>query len=302
MYKYSDIVAAIGEDHIVFGDKHTIEFIGVKPIIEATEYDLVWIKPSEKDKLSLIQHTTGRIVVCDQETYSICRNYSDKAYIVVSDPKKAVIQILNTLFISKPSCGTHPSAFVSSDAEIGNDVYIGPRSVIGNCTIGSNTNIEGSVFIYDGTIIGSNVRIQAGAVIGSDGFGHHREADGTLSHFPHIGCVRIMNNVHIGSNVCIDRGVLGETIIGSGTKINSLSYVAHNVVIGRNNFICPSVLFSGSVVTGDNVYIATGANIRNKIVIGDSAMIGMGAVVVKDVLPHTTVIGNPAKQLTKEQN
>lgn len=299
MHKYRDIVAAIGEDHIVFGNKHDIEFSGIKPIREATEYDLVWIKPSEKDKLSLIRQTAGRIVVCDQETYDICCNDSDKTYIVVHDPKKAIIQILDTLFIGKPSWGIHSSALVHPDAEIGNDVYIGPGSVIGNCTIGTNTYIEGGVFIYDGTLVGSNVRIQAGAVIGTDGFGHLREADGTLSHFPHIGKVKIMNNVHIGSNVCIDRGVLGDTIIGSGTKINSLSYVAHNVIIGSNNFICPSVLFSGSVVTGNNVYIATGANIRNKIVIGDSAMIGMGAVVVKDVLPRTTVVGNPAKQLTK---
>jgi UDP-3-O-[3-hydroxymyristoyl] glucosamine N-acyltransferase len=147
--------------------------------------------------------------------------------------------------------------------------------------------------------IHSSVVVGRNTVIGGDGFGYAREIDGTLVKMPHMGNVIIHEDVEIGSNTCIDRAVIGSTIIGAGTKIDNLVHVAHGVKIGRNCLIVAGVVIGGSCEIGDNVYIGIGAMIKNKIRIGNNAVIGMGAVVLKDVPDGVTVVGNPAKPIIK---
>jgi UDP-3-O-[3-hydroxymyristoyl] glucosamine N-acyltransferase len=144
-----------------------------------------------------------------------------------------------------------------------------------------------------------SVQIGKNTVIGGDGFGYARDSDGTLAKMPHKGNVIIYEDVEIGSNACIDRAVVGSTIIGAGTKIDNLVHVAHGVKIGRNCLIVAGAVIGGSCEIGDNVYIGIGAMIKNKIRIGNNAVIGMGAVVLKDVAEGETVVGNPAKPLIK---
>lgn len=154
--------------------------------------------------------------------------------------------------------------------------------------------IHSTAVINDCVVIGKNVCIGAYCSIGFDGFGFDKDESGAYERFPHIGRVIIDDDVEIGSNVCIDRGALSDTIIGKGTKIDNLVHIAHNVKIGKNCHIVALSCVGGSVEIGDNVYVGIGASIRNQKKIGDDAFIGMGAVVVKDVEAGTTVIGNPA--------
>ncbi|GAH23341.1 unnamed protein product, partial [marine sediment metagenome] len=98
---------------------------------------------------------------------------------------------------------------------------------------------------------------------------------------------------------CIDRGTLGDTVIGDGTKIDNLVHVAHNVEIGRNCMIIALTCIGGGVIMEDGVYVGIGGSIRNQIKIGEGAFIGMGAVVLKSVEDNVTVVGNPARKLRR---
>ena len=104
--------------------------------------------------------------------------------------------------------------------------------------------------------------------------------------------------MEIGSNTCIDRGAIGNTEIGSGTKIDNLVHIAHNVVIGVNCLLIANSMIGGSAVVGKNVWIAPSAALKNQVEIGENSLIGMGAVVIRDVAPGLTIAGNPAKTLS----
>ena len=147
--------------------------------------------------------------------------------------------------------------------------------------------------------IGQRVRIGAGARIGFDGFGYEKNEGGAWEHFPHIGGVNIGDDVDIGKNTCIDRGTLGDTVIGDGTKIDNLVHVAHNVEIGRNCMIIALTCIGGGVIIGDDSYVGIGSSIRDQVKIGEKTFIGMGAVVVKNVEDNVTVVGNPARRFER---
>lgn len=142
-----------------------------------------------------------------------------------------------------------------------------------------------------------SVKIGKNTVIGADGFGYVRQDDGTLLKMPHAGNVIIEENVEIGSNTCIDRAVVGSTIIGAGTKIDNLVHIAHGVKIGKNCLIVAGAVIGGSTEIGDNCFIGINASIKNKVKIGNNVTVGMGAVVLKDVPDGVTVVGNPARIL-----
>lgn len=155
-------------------------------------------------------------------------------------------------------------------------------------SIGKNT------VIHEGTIIGKDVIIGDNCVIGGDGFGYIEDYK-----IEHRGNVVINEGVHIGSNTCIDRAVIGSTIIGENTKIDNLVHIAHGVKIGKSCKIIASSVLCGSVTLGNNVWVSPKAVIKNGITIGDEVVIGLGAVVINNVNRRTTVIGVPAKELKK---
>ncbi len=130
------------------------------------------------------------------------------------------------------------------------------------------------------------------AVLGSEGFGFHRGVQ-----FPHIGGVRIGTGVRIGAHTCVDRGAIGDTIIGNDTKVDNLVHIAHNVRIGKRCTIVAGAVIGGSAVIGNDVFIGINASIKNGVRIGDGATVGMGAVVLHDVPAGATVVGNPARIL-----
>lgn len=131
-------------------------------------------------------------------------------------------------------------------------------------------------------------------VIGGEGFGFYKG-----QRVPHIGGVTIGQDVEIGSGTCIDRGTLGDTIIGDRTKIDNLVHLAHNCVIGKDCMIVAHATICGSVIIEDGVWVGAGATILQKLRIGKGAVIGAGAVVTKDVPAGATVVGNPARILSK---
>ena len=186
----------------------------------------------------------------------------------------------------------HPTAIVPASAEIGKNVAIGPRAILGehvkvgdettigsgsvigdDAVIGSHCRIDPNVTIYPGTTLGDRVIVQAGAVLGSEGFGYVRDSQtGRYEQSPQIGRLVIEDDVEIGANSTIDRGALDETRIRRGTKIDNLVHIGHNVQIGENVVIAAQTGLSGSVTIEDNVVMG------GQVGIGDHARIEAGAM------------------------
>ena len=156
-------------------------------------------------------------------------------------------------------------------------------------TIGSNV-------ILKKTIVGNNVKILDGAVVGKKGFGFFPTKDKNIR-YPHIGMVIIKDNAEIGSNNTIDRGSLGNTIIGENTFLDNQVHIAHNVKIGKNCIIAGQVGFAGSSEIGDNVLIGGQAGISGHLKIGNNVQIGGGSGVIKNIPDNTKVMGYPAKDI-----
>lgn len=187
-------------------------------------------------------------------------------------------------------------AYVGENAVLADNVKIFPNAYIGsNVVIGENSIIHPGVKIYRDCIIGKQVVIHAGTVIGSDGFGFAPQADGSFRKVPQIGNVIIEDNVEIGANATIDRATIGSTLIKSGSKLDNLIQVAHNVEVGNNTVIAAQAGVSGSTKIGNNVMIGGQAGIVGHIQIADGTRINAQSGVSKSIkTPNTAVTGTPA--------
>ncbi|MBA3632234.1 MAG: UDP-3-O-(3-hydroxymyristoyl)glucosamine N-acyltransferase [Acidobacteria bacterium] len=213
------------------------------------------------------------------------------SYFKVKNPKIAFAKIAEILHQPKKQSGIHSTAQIVKTAKIGKEVFIGAFSVIGeNTEIGDNTQIFENVkiaentkigadcfifpnvVIYENVSIGNNVKLHAGVVVGADGFGFVRDAERYIK-FPQIGSVVIEDEVEIGANSCIDRGALGETRIGKGTKIDNLVQIGHNVQIGKRVVIAAQTGISGSTIIEDDCVIG------GQVGFGDHATVKSGAII-----------------------
>jgi UDP-3-O-[3-hydroxymyristoyl] glucosamine N-acyltransferase len=183
----------------------------------------------------------------------------------------------------------HPTAVLGEGVQLGRGVSIGPHTVLGDGVIlGDDCTILANVTIYSGTVLGDRVLAQAGAVLGSTGFGYARNtATGEYLAFPQQGKLVIEDDVEIGANTTIDRGALGETRIGAGTKIDNLVHIAHNCVLGRNVIIAAQTGISGSSTIEDGAILGGQVGLGEHAHVGPGVILGGGA----GVLSHKKVRG-----------
>lgn len=296
-YTVSDILNSIKGAYEIKGKADGKYFTNTKPIQEANEESLVWVKANMRDKEKIIPETKARILICDK-SIKIEDDWTQyKCFIMVENPKLVFLRIVSNLLVEKIEFGIHSTAFIHPEAKLAKGVYIGPFVYIGRCEIGENTIIHGHCHLYDGITIGKNVTIHSGTVIGADGFGYERNEAGELEKFPHLGGVIIEDNVEIGANTCIDRGSLGNTHLKTGAKIDNLVHIAHNVVVGKHSIVIALAMIGGSTKIGDYSWVSPSAALLNGLVLGDKTTIGMGAVLTKDVPDGETWAGSPAKPL-----
>lgn len=191
----------------------------------------------------------------------------------------------------------HPNATVSAEAEIGCRCTIYPGAYIGRgVVLGNDVVVHPNVVIYDDVTVGDSCIIHANAVIGADGFGY-RPVNGRHVRIPHLGTVRLGNDVEIGAGSTIDRAKIGETVIGDGTKIDNLVMIGHNCELGRHNLLASQVGFAGSVSTGDYVVCAGQVGIADHVHLGDGAIFGAKCGVHRDMPGQATYLGSPASPI-----
>lgn len=293
----SDIISFLGDK--VLGVEGEIQDAYIDNIAEVERVNtttLDWINPAKQNKQEIAEGSKARVLLVDESITPI----TGKILIMVKNPKVALAEVGNHFFVEQPKPGIHPTAIIDSEAKIGKNVAIGAYCVIGKVIVGDGCVFDSNVRVYDDVVMGKGCVVKAGAVLGGAGFGYERDADGNKFRFPQIGQLIMGDFVEVGSNTCIDRGALADTVIGDYTKINNLCHIAHNNKIGKNVTITGCVNVSGSNVIDDDVWIAPNSSIRGWVHINEGATVGMGAVVVKDIPAYETWVGNPAHKLEKK--
>ena len=212
----------------------------------------------------------------------------------------------------KHTPGIHPTAVISQSAKLGNNVSVGACTVVEDgAQIGDNTVIFPQCYIGKDVVIGKNcyiypqvvireecvlkdyVILQAGAKIGSDGFGFSFH-DGRHQKIPQIGNVVLGNDVEIQSNTCIDRAKISSTVIGDNTKIDNLVQVGHNVHVGMSSIMCAQVGVAGTTEIGNGVILAGQVGLAGHMTIGDRAQVGAQSGVMSSIPAGQTYFGYPA--------
>ena len=288
-----EILPLLEKDHKIFGSKDFF-FNNISASDSVNESSLDWVNPLKKNKLEYIRNSIAKIIICEDSISIDEKSFLNKCVIQVKNPKFAVLRILKKFFQEESHFETHPSSIIHPDAKIAKDCYIGPFSIIDKCEIREGAAIHGNCYIYDDVTIGKNVIIKPGAVIGGSGYAYLRNEDGTLEKFPQIGGVIIEDDVEIGSNTAIDRGTLGNTIIGEGSKIDNLVHISHNVNIGKHTMIIANTTIGGSTVIGDYSWISPSVSILDQLKIGQKVKVGVGSVVTSNIPDNETWTGIPA--------
>jgi len=243
-----------------------------------------------------------------------------KPILISAQPRLTFARAAKLLRDPERNRGIHPFTVVPPSVEIGKNVAVAPRAVLGehvkigdettvgcgavigdDVVIGSHCRIDANVTIYPGTTLGDRVIVQAGAVLGSEGFGYVRDAQtGRYEQFPQVGRVVIEDDVEIGANSTVDRGALDETRICRGTKIDNLVHVGHNVRIGEDVVIAAQTGLSGSATVEDHVIIGGQVGIADHVRIEEGAILGaQSGIPSKKVIRGKGVVfwGTPARPI-----
>ena len=303
----SDIARAVGGEFVGGADP---EISGAAPLDFAGPADLSILSSTRYSPAA--SETTAAAVL-------VGADLADKvaapcARISVRDVHSALAAALALLYPQQPRLpAVHPSVVIGAGVQLGADVSIGAHAVIGSgtvigdravlgahvvvgsgCRIDADAYLHPHVMLYDGVLIGARSVLHAGVRVGVDGFGY-TQRDGRHLKVPQVGGCVVGADVEIGANSCIDRGSIGDTVIGDGCKIDNLVHIGHNVRLGEHSIIVAQVGIAGSTRTGRYVTFGGQAGINGHITIGDRATIAAQAGVFGDVAAGQTVSGYPAR-------
>jgi UDP-3-O-[3-hydroxymyristoyl] glucosamine N-acyltransferase len=293
---------------------HVID--GVASLEDAGDNDISFAeKDRYRDKVE--RSNAGAFVV--SETFP---EVAGKRLLRVGDARFGFLKIMELFAVAPSVSGVHTDAVIDPSATLGVRVSIGANAVVcaaanigddtivaagafvgPDVTIGAACRIGPNVSVLDGCTLGDRVVVHPGTVIGADGFGfqwlgdHHHK-------IPQLGTVVVESDVEIGANACVDRATMGVTRIRSGTKIDNLVQIAHNVDIGYHAVLVSQVGLSGSVRIGNGAVLGGQVGVADHLEIGDRAQIGAQAGVTCAIAPGETVWGTPSrpiKRVLKEQ-
>jgi len=290
----TEIASHVG-GRIAAGGEQSIE--RVAGLESAGEGEIVYLD-NEKFLDAAVASRASCLLVSEDlaPRFSSATDGNTPTLIVVGSPKLAFASIAALLHPQKQrGPEIHPTAVISATANVALTAYVGPGAVIGdhttvgvgarieagvvigdNVTIGADCVLHANVTLYDDVTLGDRVVLHAGVCIGADGFGYVRDDMG-YHKFPQIGTVLIEDDVELGAHTCVDRGALGRTRIGRGTKIDNLVQVGHNVDIGERVVIASQTGISGSVIIEDDCVIGGQVGFGDHIRVQSGAVIGSKA-------------------------
>ncbi|MDQ6951091.1 MAG: UDP-3-O-(3-hydroxymyristoyl)glucosamine N-acyltransferase [Mariprofundales bacterium] len=303
----ADLLGIIGGD-LQQGVDISMNFVGCNTLEQAVG-DEVSFLANRKYRRQLAHTQAGLVLVADD----LDAAESDAPLLRVADPYLAFAKLQRHFHPQTQATGQrHPSAVIAASACLADDVDVDARCVIGaNVSIGAGSRIGAGCIIEQGVTIGAHcllhagvivahhcvladaVALQAGAVIGSDGFGYAWDGCDHIK-IPQVGRVVLERGVEVGANSCIDRGVLGDTVVGAGSKIDNLVQIGHNVTIGQRVIVVSQVGISGSTSIGNGCQIGGQAGIAGHLKIGDGARVAAKSGVIGNLEAGKTYAGYPA--------
>ncbi len=261
--------------------------------------------------LTAFAHSRASLVLVRPADASL--DLGPRARLIVDQPQQAMRSIVDYFFPPhRPQSGIHPTAMLGSDihlgvdisigpgvvledeVQIGDRVVLGPRVVLGRgVSIGDDADIGAGCILHEGTVLGARVRVKAGAVLGGEGFGYLWNGS-TYDRIRHIGRCILEDDVDVGSHTCIDRGSIADTVIGTGTKLDNLVHIGHNVRVGAHCLLMAGVGIAGSAIIGDRVILAGHVGVSGHLTVGNDARIGAGSKVWSSVPAGASYSGMPA--------
>ena len=296
-------------DGTVVGDPE-IRVHRVAPIREAQPGDITFIH-NEK-YVPYAKDTAASAIIVSPELSKLKRNL-----IVAKNPSLAFARAVGALMEEPPrrSVGVHPTAVVSPRATVGDNVAIGPYVIVedGACigngvtllahcyvgpevVIGDETVCHANTTLYRRVRIGKRCAIHANVSIGSSGFGWAPNGQ-TYERIPQVGTTIVGDDVSIGAGSVINRGALGDTTIGNGTKLDSLVMISHNVVIGENCLFVSQVGVSGTVRIGNHVTFGGQVGVAGHLEVGDNVQVAAQSGVSRSLPANGVYFGSPARPI-----
>lgn len=282
---------------------------GVAKIETAGEGDLAFLANTKYTHFLYSSNATAVIVSNGIELHASVK----PALIRVPDPYSSFAKMLALFEDKVEKHGVSSLAFIGKDVVMGDDVYIAPMAFVGdnvtignrvkiyphacigdNCTIDDDTVVYSNVSIYNKVRVGKRCVLHSGSVIGADGFGFARQADGSYNKIPQTGIVILMDDVEIGANTTVDRATMGATVINKGVKLDNQVMIAHNVEIGENTVMAAQSGVSGSTKIGKNCTFGGQSGMAGHITIADGVTIGAQSGVLQSVKDEGQVfLGSP---------
>lgn len=299
----------------VAGDP-SVKVSAAAPLDSARETDLSFL--ASRRYLPYLSRTRAAAVIVGRDLGDLQEVPEGVVLVRVDDAHIALAEALDLLYPAEPRApDVAPTAVLGRGVELGEDVRIGSYAVIGartqvgegatigdhcvvgeGCRIGRETELKPHVTLYPGTVLGERCIIHSGARLGVDGYGYVLQ-DGTHRKVQQVGRCVVEDDVEIGANTTIDRGSLGETRIGAGTKIDNLVHLAHNVRVGRNCLVVAQVGIAGSTTLGNGVALAGQVGVIGHLQIGDGARVAAQSGVSTDIPAGETYFGHPARPHTQ---
>ena len=291
----------------------------VAPIEQAQAKHLSFV--TDEKYLPCLQNTKAGVVLVTRSlvegkiTFPEGEGKAGGAVVLVENARGAMGQlsalVSKAMFPAKK--GIEQPCFISEGVAVPEDAYVGAFAYIGkNVRLGAGVQIYPNVYIGDNVVIGdgtilyagvkiyANCRIgkqcifHAGVVVGSDGFGFEPDAQGVNQKIPQIGNVIIEDDVELGANTCVDRAMMGSTVVRKNVKVDNLVQIAHNVEVGESSFLCAQVGIAGSTKVGKHCILAGQVGVAGHIEIADNSIFGAQSGVAGNIRKPGMYSGSPA--------